>query len=128
MGHLSNPEPKRTIVRDVETARRVKAEEIAAARWKKETGGIVVQGVGIDTSRESQGLISGAALQAVVDPKYVCRWKTSVGFIELDATMIMAIGTAVRQHVQSCFDREAELLERVNDPKATLEEVLAVRW
>jgi hypothetical protein len=55
-------------------------------------------------------LITGAALKAMQDSTYSCRWKTESGFVELTAPQILAIADAVRAHVQACFDREAELV------------------
>ena len=87
--------------------------EIASRRYAAETAGIVVGGIPIKTDRESQALITGAALAAIQDPSYSCRWKTGTGdFITVDAATIIAVATAVRAHVQACFDQEAvELAE-----------------
>src|SRR5690606_10227179 len=84
---------------------------IAARRWQAETAGITVNGTAIDTGRDSQALITGAAVSAMLDPSYSVRWKTPAGFIELQGQQIIAMATAVRAHVQACFDREAELLD-----------------
>ena len=88
------------------TAKENKYTEIAAARYNEEIAGIN----GIRTDRESQGLITGAALKAMQDSTYTCKWKGIDGFVTLNATQIIAIADAVRAHVQSCFDHEAELL------------------
>ena len=95
-----------TVEDKFEQARERKRSEIAAARFEAETSGID----GIKTDRESQALITGAALKAMQDSEYSCRWKGVNGFIELTAPQILAIADAVRAHVQACFDREAELL------------------
>lgn len=79
-----------------------------------ETAGIDVNGFTVRTDRESQALITGAALKAMQDSTYSCRWKGVGGFIELTAPQILAIADAVRAHVQSCFDREAELLPLID--------------
>lgn len=89
-----------------EDLRNRKYREIATARYNAEIAGID----GIKTDRESQALITGAALKAMQDSTYSCRWKTESGFVELTAPQILAIADAVRAHVQGCFDREAELL------------------
>ncbi len=94
--------PSRTPVED--------AAQIAAVRYQHETAGITVNGVRIDTHRDSQALITAAALSAVIDPAYVCIWKALNGPIELTATQLIGIATAVRAHVQASFDRECELL------------------
>lgn len=86
------------------------AAHIAAVRFEHETAGITVDGVSIDTHRDSQALITAAALSAVIDPTYVCIWKALNGPVELTATQLIGIATAVRAHVQASFDREFELL------------------
>jgi hypothetical protein len=104
-----------------------KTAEIAAARFAEETGGLVYSGMKIDTSRESQALITGAALQATMDSGYACHWKTGAGFVELDAAAILAVAVAVRTHVQACFDKEAGLLDAVT-AAGTIEEAGAIEW
>ena len=92
----------------LEAAKAAKRAEIAAARWEAETAGIDVNGFTVRTDRESQALITGAALAAFADPDYTCRWKTEAGFVSLDSVQIKAVAQAVRAHVQSCFDRETD--------------------
>ena len=95
--------------------RAAKLAALAARRWQAETAGITVEGVPVMSDRESQGLIVGAALQAVIDPAYTLRWKTAAGaFVALSATELLAVAQAVRAHVQACFDREAALTEAIN--------------
>jgi hypothetical protein len=91
------------------------AELIANKRYEQETAGITLQGMAIDTGRDSQGLITGAVVQAMLDPSYILNWKTAVGFVQLTAVQITGIATAVRAHVQACFDREATLLIALQD-------------
>lgn len=88
------------------------AAAIAARRYHAETSGTTVNGMPLDTGRDSQALVTGAALAAVLDPAYSCQWKTAsgAGFITLDAQQIIALAGAMRAHVQACFDREAALL------------------
>lgn len=102
-----------------------KKAEIAAMRFEKETSGITVFGATIDTDRDSQALITGAALAAVIDSGYSLNWKTESGFVHLTAPEILAIAQAVRAHVQACFDREAELVALV-DAAETAEELDAI--
>lgn len=88
---------------------------IAARRYEAETSGTTVDGMPVNTDRDSQSLLTGAALQAMLDPAYTVRWKTAGGFVELDAQQIIGLASAVRAHVQACFDREAELVSAVED-------------
>jgi len=99
--------------------------EIAHGRWQAETAGITVNGLEIKTDRESQAMITGAALQALQDSAYTCNWKTEAGFVPLTAEQIQAVAVAVREHVQGCFDREAVLIEQVKNAttQAELEEI-----
>jgi hypothetical protein len=84
---------------------------ISSARYDAEIAGITVNGMFIDTGRDSQALITGAALSAFMDDTYICNWKTPDGFVEIDAPTLISVSKAVRVHVQACFDREAALLE-----------------
>ncbi len=91
-------------------------ERIASHRYQAQVSGTTLQGMQIDTSTDSQALITGAALAAVLDSNYVCRWKMADGTrVELDAKMIIAVASAVRDHIQACYDREDELLTAVAD-------------
>jgi hypothetical protein len=109
------------------TAKENKYAEIAAARYNAEIAGVTVNGVSIKTDRESQGLITGAALKAMQDNTYTCRWKGIDGFVELTAPQIIAIADAVRAHVQSCFDHEAELQPLIESAE-TEAELDAISW
>jgi hypothetical protein len=86
---------------------------ITAERFRREGSGVMVEGVAIDTSRDSQSLIAGMAVSAMLDPAYKCSYKAVDGFVELTASQILAVATAVRSHVQTCFDREKALSETV---------------
>lgn len=86
---------------------------IASERYKREGVGITIDGSVIDTTRDGQALIAGAAVSAILDPAYRCNWKTSAGFVELNAPQLVTIATAVREHVQACFDRELALLRAI---------------
>lgn len=83
---------------------------IADRRWRAEVAGIDVGGIHVDTDDRSKLLINGAAVEAMLDPEYLMRWKTHGGFVELTAAEVITVARAVRAHVQACFNREAELL------------------
>ncbi|MEB3843732.1 DUF4376 domain-containing protein [Pseudomonas guariconensis] len=94
---------------------------IAARRFQAETGGAVVEGLAVNTERDSQSLLTGAAFAASLDPAYRIKWKAASGFVELTGAQVIALASAVRAHVQACFDREAELLAAVADGSITAE-------
>ena len=115
------------VERSLESIKEAKLAELASARYAQETGGLALNGMTIRTDRESQALITGAALKASTDESYVCRWKTVEGFVELTAAQIIAVADAVRDHVQASFDHEAELVALV-DAAETVEELEAIVW
>lgn len=78
-------------------------------RFEKETGGIVISGMAIATDRASQNMLTGAVLRAQMDANVTVKWKTVAGFVELSAAQIIAIGTAVGNHVEACFAKEADV-------------------
>ncbi|MBP5945098.1 MULTISPECIES: DUF4376 domain-containing protein [Pseudomonas] len=85
-------------------------ELFAQTRFLHETHGIAVEGLNIETTRDSQALIASTGLSAILDPEYRCNFKTLDGFVQLDAAQILNIARSVRAHVQACFDRELDLL------------------
>ena len=89
------------------------AGRIAARRFQVETGGTTVAGVQVNTERDSQALLTGAAFAATIDPDYRIKWKAATGFVDLTGEQVLGITSQVRAFVQACFNREAELLEAV---------------
>ena len=111
----------------LEKAKSEKKQEIAAARYAAEIAGVTVGGVVVKTDRESQALITGAALKATQDGTYSCTWKAESGFVTLNAATVLAVADAVRTHVQTCFDAEAAKCAMI-DAAQTVEDVEAVEW
>lgn len=101
--------------------------DIAAVRYRFEVKGIKVNGMVIDTSRDSQAMITAATLSAMIDSTYVCRWKTPDGFFTLDASALLEVSQAMRKHVQLCFDREDVLVKAV-DAGTYTESMLQEGW
>jgi len=87
---------------------------VAQERFAREATGVNVDGLQIETTRDSQALIASTGLSAVLDPEYRCNFKTVGGFVEIGSAQIIAIAKAVRAHVQACFDRELSLLRAIN--------------
>ena len=94
---------------------------IAARRFQAETGGVIVEGIQVNTERDSQSLLTGAAFAASLDPGYHIKWKAATGFVDLTGEQIIGIASQVRAFVQACFNREAELLGAVADGSITAE-------
>lgn len=102
-------------------------EAIASRRYEAEIRGINIDGLEVNTDDRSKLLINGAALEATIDPEYKMKWKTPVGFVELTGQQVIFIARAVRAHVQSCFDREAELISYLEAGTLT-NEMLEEGW
>lgn len=113
----------------IDEVRTNKLNELANIRYMQEISGVDINGIHIATDTNSQAKITGAALQAYVDPNYVCNnWKQSDGsFISITSEQILAIAAAVRAHVQSCFDKEAAKVALVH-AATTKEEILTITW
>lgn len=99
-----------TAEQKAEQTRRAHVSSIAARRWQAETGGIDVAGMHIETDDRSKALITGSAIKAMRSAAYTLNWKTPEGFIQIPAEQVLAMADAVSDHVQACFNREAELL------------------
>ena len=118
--------PAPVFVISLEELKNVKKIEIAQARYNAEIAGVIINGVLIKTDRETQAVLTAACLQAYIDSGYSLNWKTGDGtFVSLLAEQIMTFGTAVRAHVQSCFDREADLCDLIDaaETEADLENI-----
>jgi hypothetical protein len=100
---------------------------VSQKRWEVETGGITVAGALIDTSRESQGMLSGANLMAQTFPSRSVDWKTRSGWVSLPASTVLQLSAAVGSHVQDCFSHERVLHEAI-DAAVTPEEALSVNF
>ena len=112
---------------EVDGERSAKLDEIAAARYEAEIAGVSYNDGLVRTDRQTQSMITGAALKAMRDDTYSCRWKTAEGFVTLDAQAILSVADVIRDHVQSCFDREAELAQQVKEA-TTRKQVREVSW
>lgn len=101
--------------------------EIARKRFQVESSGVSLFDTLFDTSRDGQVALFSAVLTAQQDPLYLCRWKAASGFIELNSEQIIEVARSVRAHTQACFDREAELLEHLENGTFT-ESMLDQGW
>lgn len=96
---------------DISYLLQAKLDQLAALRYEKETAGIEVNGSRIRTDRETQSILDSAQRKAESNPDLVVDWKGENGWVELTSPQIIAIGSAVFDHVQACFKRERELSE-----------------
>lgn len=101
------PEPDPTFAE----ALQAKFAELDRKRRVVEEGGILFGNVPLKTDRQTAAIITAAYVKAKESPAFaIPNWKFADGlFAPLDAATIIAAGDAITAHVQSAFDREAEL-------------------
>jgi hypothetical protein len=83
-GEVAYVAPPVPPVPTLEQLKEQKKQEIAAARYEAETGGMEVNGAFVRTDRESQSMLTAAVLQAIQDSEYTCQWKTASGWVTMD--------------------------------------------
>ncbi len=102
------PDPEPPTLEDMIAA---KLADLDDYRWQIEVGGAAFGGGIIRTDWNSQNKIAAAYIMAINDPEYeIPVWEVVPGvFSALDNGAILALGIAVRDHVQATFNRKAEL-------------------
>lgn len=101
----------------------------ADKRWHVETGGITVGGALVDTSRDSQAMITGAYAYSQANPTEAINYKAASGWVTLDAATMAVIATAVGAHVQACFAVEAQVAVEIEAGTiTTTAEIDAADW
>ncbi len=114
----------------IETAHKASLVKAAAnKRWQVETGGIMVGGALVDTSRDSQAMITGAYAYSQANPTEAINYKAASGWVTLDAATMAVIATAVGAHVQACFAVEAQVSAEIEAGTiTTIAEIDAADW
>ena len=83
--------------------------DLKAQREKIEFGGIILSGVGIDTSRAGRIALSECRDAFELDPTRIIDFKAESGWVTIDKATFDLIAPALADHVQACFTREKEL-------------------
>lgn len=105
------PSPQEISLQD---AKNQKISELSAKRYSVEIGGFNFNGHIIATDDRSKTLLMGARIEAMDNPEtFEINWKTSQGFVTLNAVQLIAISNAVRSFVQGCFDNEKTHTENI---------------
>lgn len=110
---------------NLETLKRRLIEKLADVRWQREVGGTTFNGVALETDAVAQAKITGAYARATRFPSATVSWKGPDGFTILGAAEIFAVGDAVFDHVQHCFDRERVLSEAIG-AASTVDELMSI--
>ncbi len=129
--HIIDNEPV-TIVPEVvpptlADAKESKLKELAADRYREETGGITVGSAIISTDRDSQAMMTGALLSLKSGLVASVNWKGENEWVSLTLAELEPIAQAVSMHVQACFTKEGQLAAQVAAAQ-TVEVVSAIVW
>lgn len=85
------------------------SKEIKNIRDTKITAGISLGPIEVITDNITQQRLIAVRVKAESDPDFTVNWKTSNGFMMLDAATIISLSDAVLAHVQAAFDAESSL-------------------
>ena len=97
-------------LKDPETVRAMLFDELAEIRWNRERSGMTFNGMLIPTDDGTKANLTAAYTKARLDPDRVRQWKVGPGqFVPITGHAIIAMGDAFEDHIQACFDREAEI-------------------
>lgn len=101
----------------------------ADKRYAVETGGLVVGGRRIDTSRDSQALITGAHAYVSAADVPTVEFKAAGGWVTLTRADVQGIALAVAAHVQACFAVERAIDTAIEaDEITSTTEIDAANW
>lgn len=87
----------------------------ADRRWRKEVGGVIVNGIPIATDDRSKQMIMGARLAAAADSGFTTPWVAADNSVHtLTAAEVIAISNAVLEHVATCFATFATVAAKID--------------
>lgn len=114
---------------DIDNARADAKARLAAIRWERSrsmsytpNGGTVTVPVDIEAGTNVVGAIIGLQLAGSTGP---ITWKFGDHFLPMTLPQLVALGQAMRSHVQACFDNESAIALLI-DEASTAAEALAV--
>jgi hypothetical protein len=79
--------------------------QVTAIRWQKETGGITVGGMGVNTGIDDQNRIASVLTVMALGIETI-DFKIATGWVTLTAAEVQAVAKAIGTHVQACFSAE----------------------
>jgi hypothetical protein len=103
---------------DLAAAKAKAVEKLSALRRAKIDAGFDFGGLTVPCDDESQRVYTAAYVLAKDFPDMKRKWKMPSGFVELGATELQQLAILASQHVQACFDWQAEqaaLVEATKD-------------
>jgi len=95
--------------------------EYAGQRWEAEKKGIEYKNILIDTDDRTKTAILLKTQLAVASPGKTFSWKYNNSTVEFTSSDIINIANALNDYIQKCFDKEAELIDLVNQSRTELD-------
>jgi len=94
--------------------------EYANQRWEAEKKGILYKNILIDADDRTKTAILLKTQLAVASPGKTFSWKYNNSTVEFTSSDIINIADALSDYIQKCFDKEAELINLVNQTESEL--------
>lgn len=115
------PDGSWAILNAEETKRQALRAYAARRRYRKETASVEIGGLRVPTDERTQSVLAGAYARARADASYaIAKWKVGPSqYVALSNGEIIAIGEAVADHIQRCFDRNAEVDDLIDSDEVT---------
>lgn len=106
------------IVISLDELKENKLNEAKQYRKKLEARGITINDMEIDTSRDSLIMISTTLEYLKNNVNSNINFKTKTGFVSLGFDELNNISNEVSSYIQSIFNKEAELIEKIKECKS----------
>lgn len=106
-------------------------EKYSELRWKKETEGIVYNGIEIETDDRTKTTILLKRELLSTTSKTTFSWKNKGSIFQFDVDDIIKISNAINNYVQECFEIEASLIKQLDLVKNPLDLTkfdLEIQW
>lgn len=84
----------------------------AQKRWQVETSGVPFSGAVVPTDDRAKALLTGAA--AAMTSTETTKVKLGRAFVDMTGTQVKALRDAVVDHVQACFQAEADVVAAID--------------
>ncbi len=94
---------------------RMLTDTLADIRYRKETGGIELEGMKILTDRESQAQLTGAYQSLASGLITQTDWKAADGWMTVTKEQIEPVAKAVATHIARCFAAEKAVSEQIQN-------------
>lgn len=103
---LGLPELDQARSQELQARKAQAVERVTAMRWARETGGIALQDMRIDTTLADQNRLTTVIANAQLAGLNSVDFKAASGWVTLTLQEVQAVAAAIAVHVQRCFSAE----------------------